>query len=506
MYTAAVTIQPSRSIGTISPLLAGQFVEHLGRCVYGGIIDDGSALADENGYRQDVLAAVRELRPSYIRYPGGNFACDYHWEDGVGPRQARPRVYNLANCREEDNRFGTDEFLEYCRMLDTEPYLTVNLGNGTAKDAANWVEYVNGTTDSNYANRRRDNGRPEPYNVRFWGLGNEIYGDWVPGHKKAPEYVRAAEEYISCMKRVDPKIKTVACGCGAYDHDWDRLVFEALVDKVDYFSVHMYVGRWDYYDCLGGSAVIDRGLGFVEAAIRRAADLKKQTSYPPICFDEWNVWYKSGHDTFLEETFNLQDALLLASCFNVLKRHSAAVGMSNTSLMLNSVAPIMTHEGGLYKQTIFWPIRAFASLELGNTVLDTWTESPAFDCAHERTFAGIVPVEEAAANRFVDRVELHNVPFLDVAASQDVAGGKMILSVVNKHREQAADTRITILGAALNTTARLEVLTGDDPLAGNTMAQQTLITPVDDTIEVKRGVIHHEFPRMSHSIIEIPRT
>lgn len=178
---ARIKLDPDRRIGELDRRVFGGFVEHLGRCIYGGVFDEGSSLSDERGYRRDVLAAAKDLRIPILRWPGGNFVSGYHWTDGIGARDERPRKMDLAWSTEESNRFGTDEFIEYCRMLGAEPYICVNMGTGTMDEAQAWVEYCNGTGDTYWANLRRENGHEEPYNVRYWGLGNEMYGEWQIG-------------------------------------------------------------------------------------------------------------------------------------------------------------------------------------------------------------------------------------------------------------------------------------------------------------------------------------
>ena len=163
---AEIRIDPARVVGTVDRRIFGGFVEHLGRCIYGGVFDEGSPLADERGFRKDVLEAAKRLRMPLLRWPGGNFVSGYHWLDGVGPTEQRPRKTELAWFSEEPNLFGTDEFMQYCRVLGTEPYVCVNMGTGTLDEAQAWVEYCNGTGDSYWDNRRRANGHPEPYHVR----------------------------------------------------------------------------------------------------------------------------------------------------------------------------------------------------------------------------------------------------------------------------------------------------------------------------------------------------
>jgi alpha-L-arabinofuranosidase len=209
---AKINIDLDRKIGSVDRRIFGNFIEHLGRCIYGGVFDEGSPLSDGRGFRRDVLEAIRPLRIPILRWPGGNFVSGYHWLDGLGPREDRPRRVDLAWYAEESNRFGTDEFIQYCRALDTEPYICVNMGSGTMDEAQAWVEYANSTRNTHWANLRRKHGCPEPYQVKYWGLGNEMYGGWQIGALEAMDYVKKARAFGMVMKRMDPSIALVGCG------------------------------------------------------------------------------------------------------------------------------------------------------------------------------------------------------------------------------------------------------------------------------------------------------
>jgi len=191
---ARIKIDLDRTIGQVDPLLFGNFAEHLGRMIYGGIYDEKSSLSDANGFRKDVMDAVKGLGVSILRWPGGNFASGYNWKDGIGPKDQRPARPELAWNDVESNRFGTDEFLKYAETVKTEPYICVNLGLGSISDARDWVEYTNSAKHTYWADLRRKNGREQPYNVKYWALGNEIDGPWQLGHKNAEEYSKFALE------------------------------------------------------------------------------------------------------------------------------------------------------------------------------------------------------------------------------------------------------------------------------------------------------------------------
>ena len=235
---AKIKVAPDRKIGRVDRRIFGSFIEHLGRCIYGGVVDDGSPLANEHGFRTDVLDAARALRITTLRWPGGNFVSGYHWTDGVGSPKGRPRRIELAWRGEEPNTFGTDEFIEYCRALGAEPYICVNMGSGSMDEAQAWVEYCNGTGNTSWANLRRTNGHAAPYNVRYWGLGNEMYGTWQIGASTAEDYVKKARAFAAIMQWTDPSIELVGCGQWGWT-DWDRTVIDGLAPYVRYHSVHL---------------------------------------------------------------------------------------------------------------------------------------------------------------------------------------------------------------------------------------------------------------------------
>ena len=305
-----IVVDPARQIGSVDRNVFGGFVEHLGRCIYGGLYDEGSPLADAQGFRADVLGLLREFRMGVLRWPGGNFVSNYHWADGIGPKDNRPRRPELAWGAEESNRFGTDEFMAYCRQLGTEPYVCLNMGTGTLDEALAWVEYCNGAGGTAWAQRRRDNGHPEPYGVRYWGLGNEMYGDWQVGAVSAEEYVRTATRWARAIKRLDPQAKLVSCGMNGWN-DWDRVVIDGLAPLVDYHSLHIYTGSDDYWVDVLQPHQAERAIRCARALIERVSYVKKIASPPRIAYDEWNVWFRTDDGT-LEERYNFPDALAVA--------------------------------------------------------------------------------------------------------------------------------------------------------------------------------------------------
>jgi alpha-N-arabinofuranosidase len=251
---AANAGQPTRiyadSRRTIAPLhreVFGSFLEHLGRAIYEGIYDPQSKLSDPNGFRKDVLDEIKKLGVPIIRYPGGNFVSGYNWLDGIGPKASRPAVLDKAWNSMNSNEFGTDEFLAWCRLVGTEPLLGLNLGTGTAEQAAALVEYCNLEKGTRWSDLRRKNGTAEPYKVQKWCLGNEMDGPWQIGHMTATQYGLKAEDAARQMRYVDPSLKLIACGSSGPGMptylEWDREVLEQCYDYVDAISLHRYFGN-----------------------------------------------------------------------------------------------------------------------------------------------------------------------------------------------------------------------------------------------------------------------
>ncbi|MDE6847694.1 MAG: alpha-N-arabinofuranosidase, partial [Lachnospiraceae bacterium] len=231
-------------IGKIDGKLYSSFTEHLGRCIYSGIYEPGHPTADEKGYRQDVAELVKELGVPVIRYPGGNFVSCYDWHDGIGPKENRPKRMDYAWSTIETNEFGIDEFCQWAEKLGIEPMIAVNLGTGNIKDAGDLVEYCNHPGGTYWSDLRAKNGHPEPYNIKYWCLGNEMEGSWQAGHLSAEDYTKKALEAAKIMRWVDPTIKLVACG-SSYEMlptylEWDRVMLTDLYDQVDYISTHNY--------------------------------------------------------------------------------------------------------------------------------------------------------------------------------------------------------------------------------------------------------------------------
>jgi len=484
---ARIKIDPDRRIGTLDCRVFGGFIEHLGRCIYGGVFDEDSPLSDERGYRRDVLEVAKDLRIPILRWPGGNFVSGYHWTDGIGPREERPRKIELAWFTEESNRFGTDEFIEYCRLLEAEPYICVNMGTGTIDEAQAWVEYCNGTGDTYWANLRRENGQEEPYNVKYWGLGNEMYGEWQIGALEAEDYVKKAREFAKVMKWTDPSIELVGCGLSGLT-DWDRLVVEKLAPFVDYHSVHIYTGSDDHWSNVLAPHQADRALRTVRATIDRAR-YEGRIDHPiHVAYDEWNVWFrKRSAETQLEERYTLSDALAVATYLNVFARNCQTVKIANLAQMVNVIAPIFTSDDDLFLQTIYHPIRLCAE-HMQPVVLDAYV-----DCDKHAL--------QDEASSWPHRVaDMGPFDVLDVSATRDESGRDLTLVVVNRDPDRESRSTIHLTDATFDGTVTAYEVTGEEPGSTNDFGRER-VGVSERSLEAKGDFLEHGFPACSITVL-----
>jgi len=441
-----IVVDPGRRLGDVDRTIFGGFVEHLGRCIYGGLYEEGSPHSDARGFRTDVLALLRELRMGALRYPGGNFVSNYHWTDGIGPRDSRPRRPELAWGGEESNRFGTDEFLAYCAELGTEPYICLNMGTGSLEEALAWVEYCNGAGNTAWAQRRRENGRDEPWGVRYWGLGNEMYGDWQVGALSAEEYVRTATRWARAIRMIDPDAILVSCGMNGWN-DWDAVVIDGLAPLVDLHSLHIYTGSDDYWSNVLAPHQAERAIRSAGALIDRVAYTKKIARRPRIAYDEWNVWYRTD-DGALEERYDFSDALAVGTYLNIFIRNCDRVAMANLAQMVNAIAPIVTTPEVAVTQPIYYPVLLHATSALAAAV-DCYVDGPA------------VPVPDAPRGRWPHRVtDLGPFTAVDAAATVSADRARLALTLVNRSLD-AEPVSIVLRDVSFDGSAELTTVTAE---------------------------------------------
>ncbi|KAF2188040.1 glycoside hydrolase family 51 protein [Zopfia rhizophila CBS 207.26] len=439
--TPSITIHPSHKVAKINDNVYGGFTEHMGRCIYGGIFDPGNPLSDENGYRKDVMEAFKELNVPVVRYPGGNFVATYHWTDGVGPREKRPKRPELAWLGLETNEFGTDEFLKWCELVGTEPYLALNFGTGTLDEALGWLEYCNSTQNTYYANLRRQNGREKPYNVKYWALGNEMWGPWQVGQMTKEDYAKRAYQWAKALKLLDPSIVLILCGETGYS-TWDSYVLKECVkwdvhglggdrtkSLIDMHSIHIYTADSDHAANATAPRSAERAIQITSSLIDLARienGVPNTVPRPTICFDEWNVWdpKRAPGEQGAEEKYTLSDALAVGIWLNVFIRQAKDIGMANIAQSVNVISPLMTHKNGLVKQTTWWPLLLFSKYMRGGTIALN------VRCAEY----------EGRTNPSWVRGTIET-PWLDCSGcvSED---GWVNLTVINVHEEKGFETRL----------------------------------------------------------------
>lgn len=396
MQQARVIADRDFIIDVLDRRVFGAFVEHLGRCVYGGIHEPGHASADEHGFRTDVLELTKELGVTIMRWPGGNFVSGYNWRDGVGPEDKRPARLDLAWFSTETNQFGTNEFVTWCRKAGVEPMMAINLGTAGPEEARQLVEYCNHPGGTEYSDLRIAHGYPEPHDIRFWCLGNEMDGPWQICHKDAQEYGRAALEAAKVMRWTSQGLTLAACGSSyremATYGAWEYEVLDHCFDAVDFISLHQYFHNRDN-DIARFFTHVDKLDSFITEVIAIADAVAARRRSPKrimLSMDEWNVWYKARTPDdlakpgwpkaprLLEEVYNFEDALVVGGALITLINHADRVKSACLAQLVNVIGAIMTQTGGpAWRQTIFHPFAQASRLARGN-VLRLVTECGTF--------------------------------------------------------------------------------------------------------------------------------
>ncbi len=494
-------------IGKIDDKLYSSFTEHLGRCIYSGIYEPGHPTADENGYRQDVAELVKELGVPVIRYPGGNFVSCYDWHDGIGPKENRPKRMDYAWSTIETNEFGIDEFCQWAEKVGVEPMIAVNLGTGSIKDAGDLVEYCNHPSGTYWSDLRGKNGHPEPYNIKYWCLGNEMEGSWQAGHLSAEDYTKKAMEAAKIMRWVDPSIKLVACG-SSYETlptylEWDRIMLTELYNQVDYISTHNYtmnagqgttnfLASYKQLDThIKNSAKV---VEFVKAKNHFDKDIK-------ICLDEWNVWNfqdikldsladLDGLTTFemtsaekwetapsiLQEKYSLLDALVVGGLGITLLNNVDTVEIACLAQLINVIAPITTvRGGGVFKQTIYHPFHMLSKYGRGTT-MKAAIEAPTYTS------------------------EFGELPIVESAVVYDETKEEIRVFALNCSQDEDTEFTVELQSYGNKKLKKHLALFGDDPEMRNTIDQPDNVVMKEMDIAETSGTTA-VLPKMSWNVL-----
>ena len=352
---ARITLERGRSAGTISRYIYGHFAEHLGHCIYGGVfVGRDSQIPNVNGIRSDVVEAMKAIQLPVLRWPGGCFADEYHWRDGIGPQEKRRNMVNTNwGGVTEDNSFGTHEFMELCRQVGCEPYITGNVGSGTAQEMSEWVEYLNSDGDSTVVRERRANGRQDSWGVRFWGVGNESWG--CGGIMRPEYYADVYRRYQNfCRQYGDHKLYKIACGPNDANAEWTEIVMKNAAFCMDGLSLHSYTipGGWDnknhatvfstddYWETLNLAADMERKVN-MHAEIMDKYDPDKRIG---LIVDEWGTWFQVEPGTnpgFLYQQNTMRDAMVASVTLDIFNRHCDRVFMANIAQAVNVLQAII---------------------------------------------------------------------------------------------------------------------------------------------------------------------
>jgi alpha-L-arabinofuranosidase len=495
--SASLVLDPAFTVAPVNRRTFGTFVEHMGRCVYTGVYEPGHATADEDGFRNDVLELTQELGVSLVRYPGGNFVSGYRWEDGVGPRDGRPRRLDLAWHSVETNEFGLDEFMRWCAKAGVEPMMAINLGTRGVQEALDLQEYANHPGGTALSDLREQHGA-SPYGIKLWCLGNEMDGPWQIGHKTAAEYGRLAAETARAMRMIEPDLQLVACGSSSSGMptfgSWEQEVLRESYDFVDYISCHAYYGNddGDTASFLASAVNMDRFIEAVAATADAVGAELKSTKRIDISFDEWNVWYgKRSTRTDgpgdqwevaprrIEDEYNVTDAVVVGNLLISLLRHSDRVAVACLAQLANVIAPIMTEPGGAaWKQPTFHPFAITSRLAAGQ-VLRVETDSPT-----------------------VSTAKYGDVTAVDAVATYDE--GKLAVFLVNRSTEGPVEVTVDVSRTGVTTVQEAVIVHDEDGLATNTADQPDRVTPQpNESVRLENGKLTVTLPAISWTAVSL---
>jgi len=498
MLRARIALDRDFVRSSIDDRLFGSFIEHLGRAVYGGIYEPGHPAADAEGFRTDVLDLVRELAVPIVRYPGGNYVSSFNWEDSVGPVEKRPRRLDLAWRAVEPNTVGLNEFARWAKKAGTEVMIALNLGTRGIDAARSLVEYCNHPGGSFWSDLRRSHGAPEAHGFRVWCLGNEMDGPWQVGYKTADEYGRLAAEVGKALKLFDPTLQLVACGSSNSRMptfpQWEATVLDHCYDTVDFISLHNYFKNHgdDLPTFLGESTDMDRFIRTVLGTVDFVKQKKRSPRTVNLSFDEWNVWFHSRQadeqippwtvgPRLLEDIYTFEDALVVGCCLITLLRHAGRVRIACLAQLVNTIAPIMTEDGGpAWRQTIFYPFLHASRFGRGE-VLETMVRAPVYE---NRTHG--------------------EVPYLEAIATWNRGAAEVTIFAVNRSLTEELAVEATLGGFDSASVVEHIVLVHNDPKAANTRANPGAVAPARlDSTRVDGGTLTSKLPPLSWNVIRL---
>ncbi|MDR1324450.1 MAG: alpha-N-arabinofuranosidase [Treponema sp.] len=479
----------------ISRHMYGHFSEHLGRCIYGGFWvgndpEASAAIPNTRGIRNDIVAALRRIKIPSLRWPGGCFADEYHWKDGIGSRHDRPKMVNTNwGGVVEDNSFGTHEFLDLCGQLGCEPYICGNVGSGTVQELSQWVEYCNFDGVSPIAELRRTNGRAEPWKVRFWGIGNE---SWGCGGNMTPEfYADNFRRYATYARNYgDARVYKIACGPNSDDYNWTRVLMEKASGHMNGLSLHYYTvpGEWakkgfatecseaEWYITMKKAAYMDE-LVHKHIAIMDEFDPKRRVS---LVVDEWGNWFDVEPGTnpgFLYQQNTLRDALTAGLHFNIFNNHAERVYMANIAQTINVLQSVILTEGAKMLLTPTYHVFDLYKVHHDAVKLPVYTES------------------EVSGG----------LPALSASASADDKG-RIHVSLTNVDVKNEQEVTLELRGATLSSSIKAtgRIVTSENMTAHNTFDKPDVVAAKDFSgVSISGGSLGVMLPPMSVVTLEL---
>lgn len=499
LIKAKMLIDKDFVISKIDKRIYGSFIEQLGRAVYGGIYEPDHPTADEQGFRQDVLDLVKELQVPIVRYPGGNMVSAYNWEDGIGPKDERPRRLELAWSVIETNQVGTNEFVDWAKKANAEVMMAVNLGTRGIDAARNLLEYTNHPGGTAWSELRKQHGYEEPHKIKTWCLGNEMDGSWQIGQKTAYEYGRLAAETAKAMRLVDPTIELVSCGSSSAHMptfpEWEATTLDHTYEHVDYISLHQYYGNPtnDTANFLANTMDMEHFIQTVISTCDYIKAKKRSKKTINLSFDEWNVWFHSNDQdkkiepwsiapSLLEDVYTFEDALLVGSMLNTIIRHSDRIKIAAMAQLINAIAPIMTETGGrAWKQTTFYPYY-YTSVYGRGVALNPVIDSPKYD-----------------STDFTD------VPYLDSSVIYNEEKDEVVIFATNRHLKNSLQVDIDARSFEGYEVVEHVVLQHDDPKATNTLGNEQVKPHNNGESYMENGKVVGILPKLSWNMIRLSK-
>ncbi|MFC1996947.1 alpha-N-arabinofuranosidase [Chloroflexota bacterium] len=492
--TTTITIDTTQDRGNISRHIYGHFAEHLGRCIYDGVwVGEDSTIRNTSGIRNDVVDALRQINIPNLRWPGGCFADEYHWQDGIGPRIERKRTINTHwGGVVENNHFGTHEFLHLCKLLDCEPYIAGNVGGGSPHEMQEWVEYMTFGGGSTMADLRRQNGRQEPWRIKYFGIGNE---NWGCGGNMTPQYYadiyRRYQTYVRNFG--ENQVYKIACGSHDFNYDWTEVLMRDASRYMDGLSLHYYTvpGNWadkgsateftedDWFLTLKKASAMDE-------ILTRHSEIMDR--YDPdnrvgLIVDEWGVWHNVESDTnprFLYQQNTLRDALVAGITLNILNQHSDRVHMANLAQTINVLQALILTEEDKMLLTPTYHVFDMFQVHQDATLLETKIKNE----------TGYVHNGE-------------RLPQINISASKDKKG-TVHASLCNLDPTTSAKVKLTLSGVNAIGQVSGQILTAKDMNSHNTFSQPENLKPAEfQLFTISGGVLTAQLMPMSVTVLEL---